>query len=181
VLDYIPTCTIILVIVCEHNDNVLLECKGSQLLLLDGLRIACVKITISGISNRLNHCVVFIVNMRIKIVAAAHTTQSGHPWPLTCNIRRDVMNWTLSVFYLCHGRLSYDTVESCKLLPTFRRNYFCTYKFCPEVDSSKILRNDVSNVRDKMSWLRRLLCEVTPWKLQIPLYISDVERYVIVW
>jgi hypothetical protein len=30
VLDYIPTYTIILVIVCEHNGNVLLECKDQK-------------------------------------------------------------------------------------------------------------------------------------------------------
>jgi hypothetical protein len=35
--------------------------KGQNLLLLAGLRAACVRITISGICNLLNYCVIFIV------------------------------------------------------------------------------------------------------------------------
>ena len=72
-------------------------CTESQLLLLDGLRVARVKITVSGISNRPNHCVVFAIHMRFKILAAARTTQSRHLCPVTCKLRTGVINWTLSV------------------------------------------------------------------------------------
>ena len=61
-------------------------------LLLAGLRVARVKITVSGISNHPNHCVVFTINMRLKILAGARTTQSGHPCSLTCKLRTGVIN-----------------------------------------------------------------------------------------
>jgi hypothetical protein len=53
--------------------------KGPHPLLWAGSRAESVKITISGITNRLNYCVIFVLYTQFTNAAAGCTIQSGGP------------------------------------------------------------------------------------------------------
>jgi len=70
--------------------------KGQHLLLLAGLWTTCGKITVNGIPNHLNYCVIFMVYSQFKMWQSGGP-QVGDPYPshlLHC-ITPDYIRWSL--------------------------------------------------------------------------------------